>query len=166
MSTPAIPKQRYAEFQGISCPTATRCIAVGKTVDNTRAECYHAFAETWNGSKWQVSTLGRSASFFYGVSCPARNRCFAAGGIYPSLRASVERPLIEAWNGATWAKQHAVGTPSPNVSDQMEHVSCVARNDCEAVGFSYDPHSSSTGDKTLAEKWNGQRWTLQTTPNP
>jgi hypothetical protein len=24
----------------------------------------------------------------------------------------------------------------------------------------------STSDLTLAEKWNGARWTLQTTPNP
>jgi hypothetical protein len=166
MTTPAIPKQRYAEFQGVSCPTATRCVAVGDTVDNTRAQYYHAFAETWSGGKWQVSTLGRSASFFFGVSCPARNRCLAAGGAYPSLRGSFERPLIEAWNGATWAKQHAVGTPSPNVGDQTQHVSCVARTECEVVGFSYDPHSSRAGDRTLAEKWNGQRWTLQTTPNP
>ncbi len=53
-STPAVPRQRYAEFQGTSCSTATQCMAVGITVDKTRAGYYHAFAETWNGGKWHV----------------------------------------------------------------------------------------------------------------
>ncbi len=164
MTTPAIPKQRYAEFQGVSCPTATRCVAVGDTVDYTRAEYYHAFAETWSGGKWHVSTLRRLPSFFNGVSCPARNRCFASGGTFPSNHA-FEHPLIETWNGRTWTTQQSARTSAPNTLSGLQHVSCVARNDCEAVGFSFNPNLSNS-DMTLAEKWNGQRWTLQTTPNP
>jgi hypothetical protein len=44
-------------------------------------------------------------------------------------------------------------------------VSCVSTNDCEAVGFSYN-RRVSTSDLTLAEKWNGHKWTVQATPNP
>jgi hypothetical protein len=162
--TPSIAKQHWAYFEGVSCPMAKRCVAVGLTEDKTRFEIYHAFAETWNAGRWHVSELRRSPSFFYAISCPASRVCFASGGTYPSLRA-FERPLIEAWNGSSWAKQHPVGTSAPYVADQMQNVSCVSRNDCEAVGFSSRPRASSS-DHTLAEKWNGQRWTVQATANP
>jgi len=163
-TTPSVPKQRYAEFQGVSCPTATRCMAVGETKDNTRAGYIHAFAETWSGGKWHVSTLRHPPSFFSGVSCPARNRCFAAGITFPSAHAS-EHPLIETWNGRTWKTQPPARTSAPNTLSGLEHVSCVSPRDCEVVGFSYDSRVS-TSALTLAEKWNGQRWTVQTTPNP
>jgi hypothetical protein len=84
LTTPAVPKQRFAIFQGDSCATASRCVAVGVTEDNTRGRYYRAFAETWNGHKWRLSTLRRPPSNFVGVSCPAKNRCFASG--YTFLR--------------------------------------------------------------------------------
>src|SRR5215813_4864873 len=123
-----------------------------------------AFAEVWNGGKWHLSTLRRSPSRFIGVSCPARNHCFAAGYTF-SAGGTFSLPLIEAWNGRTWTTQHPVQTPAPNSGGDLQHVSCVTQNNCEAVGFSFDP-SVSNSDQTLAEKWNGHRWTVQTTPNP
>jgi hypothetical protein len=163
-TTPAVPRQRYTVFQGISCPMATRCVAVGNTVDKTRNQYPYAFAETWNGSKWRVSTLRRSSSAFNGVACPARNRCFASGYIFPG-RSTFAVPLIETWNGQKWTTQHAVQTTAPYNGDYLQHVSCVNRYDCEAVGGSFDPRYNNR-QQTLAERWNGHRWTLQTTPNP
>jgi len=164
LTTPAVARQQFAVFQGVSCPTATRCVAVGNTEDNTRTKFLHAFAETWNGSKWHLSTLRRSPSGFLGVSCPARNHCFAAGYTF-SAGGTFSLPLIEAWNGRTWTTQHPVQTPAPNSGGDLQHVSCVTQNNCEAVGFSFDP-SVSNSAQTLAEKWNGHGWTVQATPNP
>jgi hypothetical protein len=164
LTTPPVPRQRFATFQGISCPTARRCVAVGNTEDNTRGRFYHAFAEVWNGNKWHVSTLRRSPSAFIGASCPARNHCFAAGYTFPS-RNAFAHPLIETWNGRTWTTHHPVQTSAPYSGDFLEHVSCVSRNRCEAVGARFDP-TVRNSDKTLAETWNGHHWTLQTTPNP
>jgi hypothetical protein len=163
-TTPAVPRQRLTVFQGISCAMATRCVAVGITEDETRSMIPHAFAEVWTGGKWHVSTLRRSYSAFLGASCPTRNRCFASGYTIPS-KGTFGLPLIGAWNGRAWTTQHPVETSAPNPGDDLQHVSCVSQYDCEAVGYSFNP-SVSNGDKTLAEKWNGHRWTLQTTPNP
>ncbi len=164
VTTPAVPRQRFAAFQGIACPTATRCVAVGQTEDNTRGEYYHAFAEAWNGHKWHLSTLRRQPSLFLGISCPALNRCFAAGSTFPSTTAFAH-PLIETWNGRTWTTQHPARTSAPDSGDSLEHVSCATRDNCEAVGYSFNP-AVSNSDQTLAEYWNGQDWKVQTTINP
>jgi hypothetical protein len=163
LATPAVPRQRFTVFQGISCSTAKQCVATGNTQDKTRAGYFHAFAETWNGRKWQVSALRRSSSAFIGASCPARNRCFASGYTFPG-RSTFAFPLIESWNGRTWTTQHVVDTSAPYSGGYLQHVSCVGPSDCEAVGGSFDPRYNNR-QRTLAEKWNGHRWTLQTTPN-
>lgn len=165
LTAPAIHGQRLVLYQAISCPTATRCVAVGNTEDNTRGRYYHAFAETWNGRKWHLSTLRQSPSTFIGVSCPTKNRCFASGYTFASRTATVAHPLIESWNGQTWTTQHPVETAAPYPGDTLQHVSCGTPTNCEAVGYSFDP-SVSNSEQTLAEMWNGQQWTLQTTLNP
>jgi hypothetical protein len=164
LATPTVRAQLETVFQTVSCPTATLCVAAGMTVDSTRHQYYHAFAEVWSGGKWHVSTLRKPPSLFIGISCPARNRCFASGYTFPSPTA-YSRPLIETWNGRTWSTQRAVSTAAPRSADALLHVSCVNRSDCEAVGYRFKPKTSNT-TQTVAEKWNGQRWMLQTTANP
>jgi hypothetical protein len=164
LATPAVRGQLFTTFQGISCPAATRCIAVGNTEDNTRGKFFHAFAEVWNGGKWQVSTVRRPPSVFIGTSCPARNRCFATGYTFPSVP-GFAHPLVEAWDGRVWTTQHPVQTFAPHNGDALQHVSCVSRSRCEAVGFRFEP-SASNSDLTLAEVWNGHHWAQQSTANP
>jgi hypothetical protein len=164
LTTPAVPRQRMTVFQGISCPTASQCVAVGDTVDKTRRGYYHAFAEVWSGGKWHTSRLRRPPSYFLGVSCPKLNRCFSSGVTFPS-KTSFAHPLIESWNGQTWTTQRPVQTSAPHSGDVLEHMACVTQSDCEAVGYSFVPGASSS-DKTLAEVWNGHHWAIQTTVNP
>jgi len=164
LTVPAVPRQHLTTFQGISCPTASQCVAVGNTEDNTRGRFFHAFAEVWSAGKWHLSTLRRPPSYFIGASCPAPDDCFAAGATFPS-KTGFAHPLIERWNGRTWATQRAVQTPAPHSGDVLQHVSCITKSDCEAVGFSFVPGASNS-DKTLAELWNGHQWAVQATPNP
>ena len=163
ISTPGISGHHEVDFQGISCATATLCIAVGEAEDNTRNAYFHAFTEVWNGAKWHVSTVRRQVSVFIGASCPARNRCFASGYTFPSLT-TYARALVETWNGRSWTTQQIVQTAAPLSGGDLQHVSCVNRSDCEAVGERFNPKSNA--EATLAEKWNGHRWTVQTTVNP
>jgi len=163
LTTPSVPGQRLTEFQAVSCPAATLCVAAGETVENTRHSFVHAFAEVWSGAKWRVSTLRKAPSQFLGISCPARNRCFAAGVTFPSSTAYAHA-LVETWNGRTWTAQRPVETAAPRAGDVMYHVACVNRATCEAVGFRFNPKSNA--EATVAEKWNGHRWALQTTVNP
>lgn len=164
LTTPAVRKQLLTTFQAIDCPTATKCVAVGNTEDNTAGKFFHAFAEVWRGGRWRVSTLRRPPSVMTSASCPAWNRCFASGYTFPP-GATFAHPLIETWDGRTWTTQRPEETPAPRSGASLQHVSCVTRTLCEAVGFSFAP-SGSLSDQTLAEIWNGHRWIVQATPNP
>jgi hypothetical protein len=85
------------------------------------------------------------------VSCTSSTSCRAVGGT-----------LAEAWNGITW-KAQTTPKPAGGTSPDLTGVSCTAANACEAVG----DYSDSSGDQvTLAERWNGTKWSVQTTPNP
>src|SRR5207302_64415 len=70
--------------------------------------------------------------------------------------------LAERWNGSSWAIQ---STPNPAgaMSTVLRAVSCPSTTLCTAVA-SYT--NSSGVDVTLAERWNGSSWTIQSTPNP
>jgi hypothetical protein len=43
-------------------------------------------------------------------------------------------------------------------------VSCASRSSCMAVGYAQS--SSFTGGATVAERWNGSKWTVVSTPAP
>jgi len=162
LHVPAVRGQRQTVFQGISCPVATKCVAVGNTVDNTRGRFYHAFAEIWSAGKWHVSTLRKAPSFFIGASCPTASRCFASGSTFPSARGYAHQ-LIETWNGSTWTTQRPAQTAG--LGGSLSHLSCVSAILCETVGFAFTP-SQANSDEAISEVWNGVHWTGQVTPNP
>ena len=162
LAIPAIPGQLQVNMNGISCPTASECVAVGWTEDNTKQEYYHAFAERWSGGAWHLSTLRPAPSVFLGVSCPAAGRCVASGYTFPSVTGYAHQ-LIEAWNGSSWATQQPAQTAG--LGGVLEHVSCAGAAFCEAVGFSFVPGKSNSA-KAITEVWDGHRWRGQVTPNP
>jgi len=153
MTVPFFHHSQFTTFEGVSCPTATQCMAVGET--DTSLGAFYPVAEVWNGGRWHVSPLHRPSSSLGGVSCPTRNRCFAVG-----------LSLAATWNGSTWRMQHPAGTPAPFSTDVLAHVSCLSRRHCEAVGFSSNPGSPTEDDRNLAEVWNGAHWKLQSVVNP
>jgi hypothetical protein len=56
--------------------------------------------------------------------------------------------------------------PTPNPADatasEFHGVSCTSARSCTVVGVS----TTSSSTLTLAERWNGRRWSIQPTPNP
>ena len=63
--------------------------------------------------------------------------------------------------GAGWS---VVPSPNPQVPQgSLSGVSCTSASACTAVG----DYTNTTGTRvTLAERWNGTSWTIQSTPNP
>lgn len=53
--------------------------------------------------------------------------------------------------------------PSDAISSTLTSVSCPTRSFCEAVGFYLN---GSSTHQTLAETWNGFRWSLTASPDP
>jgi hypothetical protein len=70
--------------------------------------------------------------------------------------------LAERWNGTSWQIQ---STPAPTGASGsgLAGVSCPSSTACTAGG-SY--HNRSGGELSLAERWNGTSWRVQSTPDP
>ncbi len=95
------------------------------------------------------------------VSCTSRTSCTAVGSYTNS--AGFALALAEHWNGARWSIQQ---TPNPAgaTSTSLLGVSCTSKSACSAVGsYSASPGAVAA---TLAERWNGARWSIQRTPSP
>jgi hypothetical protein len=70
--------------------------------------------------------------------------------------------LAERWDGRAWLLTTTAKLPIDELS-QLKSVSCVAAKACTAVGWS--ENYSTEYQLTLAERWNGAAWQLQTTRN-
>ena len=144
------PSRQGSELFAVSCPSATRCFAVGEYFTKSGSV---ALAETWNGTRWTVQPLPGAVgnTFLLGVSCTAPRACVAAGSYG-----------TEIWNGTTW-RFVPMATPTGGQALTLDGVSCTTASSCTAVGSYFSPVG---GPLTLAEAWNGTAWRVQATPNP
>jgi hypothetical protein len=70
--------------------------------------------------------------------------------------------LAEQWNESKWATETAV-SPTGAEETIFEDVSCTTSSACTATGY----YQTATGEHfTLAERWNGSSWAIETTPSP
>jgi hypothetical protein len=150
-------------LDGVSCTSATACTAIGFYANSSGVEV--TLAEHWNGTKWAIQPTpnpsGSQDSNLYGVSCTSAKACTAAGYYYS--RSDSDLTLAERWNGTKWAIQstpNRSGNGIPN--GYLEGVSCPSTTACTAAGYYFN----SSGQVTLAERWNGTKWAIQSTPNP
>lgn len=142
------------------CTSANACTAVGDTPEGLIASV--PLAERWNGSSWHIQSTpkpaGSAVTQLIGVTCPSAHLCFAVG---VASKGSRQVPLAERWNGKRWMIE-ATPTRRGFTVSELTGVSCTSATRCIAVGSDFKPNRFVT----LAELWNGSRWTIQATPNP
>ena len=105
---------RVGILSSVSCPSASRCVAVGGYL--SAADRQLTLAERWNGRSWLVLKtpgLGR----IFDVSCSSMSFCMAVAG---------DRSL--AWNGSRWRLLRLA------IDQQLLSVSCTGQAFCMAVG--------------------------------
>ena len=146
----------HGSLLGVSCPSATRCVAVGSKLDGSGQPV--PLAQVWNGSTWSVQAPPEPAvstnSTLDSVSCTSATACTAVGT--SSTSANDVATLAEKWNGSSWSLQ---SSPDPDTSNSgLLGASCVSGSDCTAVGY--------VTSGTLAEGWNGSGWSVESTPGP
>jgi hypothetical protein len=131
-SVPAPGNARFSSFTGISCPSASKCTAVG-TADVKTTEV--PLVEHWSGTSWTTQSTpatGMSNTQLSGVSCASTTDCTAVG---VACGAGCANSLVEGWDGSTWTIQ-----ASPNASGSpinvLSSVSCAAPSTCLAAGYS------------------------------
>jgi hypothetical protein len=167
---------------GVSCTTATACVAVGYT--NAVP-----LVEQWNGRAWLVvpsvhPPRHQAGSVLASVKCTSNTSCVAVGHngglIFPQVnppgdgklrKCAIADPncivadsLIERWNGTVWSI-----VASPNLTGYesgLFAVKCVTTTDCVAVGGpSFDAPYSAAG-RGLIEQWNGTAWSIVASAGP
>jgi hypothetical protein len=154
-----------------SCPTERECVAVGSYT--TAGGDTAALAELWNGTSWSLQptpkTDSDTSTSLFATTCPSRLRCVAAGtqtiGAGEPMSATTST-LTERWTGSRWSYQHPQprtpgdGSGAEDAVDYLAGISCSSSSHCTAVGSaSEDDGCGRCG--TLAERFNGHRWTLQ-----
>ena len=165
-STPTPSEATESTLGDVSCSSTTSCTAVGlyKTPKGTGTGRV-TLAEYWNGTEWKIQSTpnpeGATENLLSGVSCSSSTACIAVG--YDRNGSSAkEVTLGESWNGTEWKIQ---STPNPSGETESFLVSmfCSSSTACTAAGF----YKNSSGTYlTLAERWNGTEWKIQSTPNP
>src|SRR5689334_7239646 len=102
-----------------------------------------------------------------GITTVSATDAWAVGEYNPGVPPTVtgRRTLIEHFDGNTWTL-----TPSPNPSwsgmdlATLEDTDAATATDVWAVGYSED--FGSLRLNTLAEHWDGTRWSIVPSPNP
>jgi len=146
-----------AGLEGVSCTSASECMAVGLKLTGAGAE--RPYAALWRNGVWTVPAIKSpeaANAILEGVSCPSQSSCVAVG--FSESSAGVKAALAESWNGSAWTLT-APRTPSGAGSSLLSAVSCSSPGECMAVGSS----SAGTREPSLAELWNGAAWSLQAT---
>ncbi len=155
--TPVPGGSSGAILSGVSCHGRT-CIAVGTSFGSDQnSGSSKVLIERWNGSSWQIQSApnpsGANTSSLDAVSCPSANSCKAVGSTQEQFGAPAG--LAESWNGHRWS----IDAKQPSTS-ALTGVSCTSPNACTAVG-SIAPNDAQL---TFAERWNGTKWAVQSTP--
>lgn len=86
-----------SELYGVSCISASTCVAVGDYVTSNGAS--KTLVERWNGTAWAVQSSPNpsSASYLNGVSCTSASACIAVGHYVSGSSVT----LAERWDGTS-----------------------------------------------------------------
>ena len=151
------PGPSNAVLNGVSCASATTCVAVGYSVAFDGSN--RTLVETSQGTVWTVTPVpspGPSA-MLSGVSCPTSTSCVAVGWSGDPTR----RTLIESWRGTSWS---VATNPSPSAARTayLRGVSCTTTARCIAVGL----WTNGSTTRSLIQGWDGTAWSSLSSPNP
>lgn len=142
-------------LSGVSCASATDCMAVGWRVDGASNT---TTAIRWDGSSWSSTSptnAGGTATFLKGVWCRTPIDCVAVG----MSTGATNDNFVTRWDGASWATE-AVPNAVPGAANLLYAVSCTGPTSCIAVGRSLI-NSNYVG--TILE-FDGSSWTVPVAP--
>jgi hypothetical protein len=169
-STPNPPGGGYPTLRGVSCTSANACVAAGyvQSVAPNGSVFLTTLAESWNGQVWTIRSTPNlpGGGALEGVSCASTTACIAVGARNQSFDQDgypkSSRTLAERWDGHRWTIQ---STPNSTRVSALAAVSCRSSNVCMAVGAGRVGSPSLGSGATLAERWNGHKWTILPTPS-
>jgi hypothetical protein len=162
----------YASLNGVSCPSASYCVAVGSYTDTSGLG--EGLLLTWSGGSWSAAeaplpgnVVGPGINISHGgpdaVSCASPSSCVAVG--YYTDTSSVSQGLLLTMSKGSWTAAEAAlpGNAAGNPYVQLTELSCDSASACVAEGTYEDASSHSD---TLLLTWSGGSWESAETPLP
>ena len=154
------------EINDVACVNASFCIAVGSSaLRSVRFDgSSRTVIERWNGTKWSIVSspggkgAGAARRDMHEHHVLHRRRLEGSGRtrLGPDARDPLERHHLD--DPADTQSVRSLGLDFAALND----VSCSRTTSCQAVGL------YTTGDArapTLAERWNGAKWSIEASPN-
>jgi YD repeat-containing protein len=134
-------------LNGVSCPSASSCMAVGSTASNANSLPQNGFTATWTGSQWNdtgTSLDTNGPTNLLGVSCTSAAACRAVG----------PGPRGLHWTGSQGWKIEGPKVPADTIGyeETLNAISCPTAAVCKAVG-SYRNESIYLG--RYIASWSG-----------
>jgi hypothetical protein len=166
-----IPEPTGAAFNGVYCPSASDCIAVGNRQTSTRSAS--ALVYVWHGESWAKvpapSPPGALWTVLTSVECSGASNCVALGDADNSQKGSGYF-FQERFDGNSWA---LAGMPSSGKFDMgnqtgLYGLSCGDANSCLAVGGALDYTNGKMGATfpyAVADTWDGSSWSPASVPS-
>lgn len=121
--------------------------------------------EHWNGRTWKVQPSPDPVTGndeLYGVTAASPTGVWAVG-YYTHGGPRQKRALVVRWNGKSWKVQPSPGRHGSDSRGQLAAVASASTKSIWAVGYFL---TSTGGEQTLIEHWNGSRWRVDPSPNP
>ncbi len=135
----------HGDFDAVSCPTSTFCMAVGADSSGAGVAAESAIA----GTDWTDSALPANAPVLRAVSCADTQHCVAvgAGGI-----------VTTGNGGSSWQ----LSAP-PTANTTLLGVICDTQQVCVATGISPNPLGPYNGEILRSSDF-GATWTAESLP--
>jgi hypothetical protein len=154
---PPKPNNQVVGLTGVSCASATSCLAVGHGGTSGEDATPTPLSLRWTGARWVIVPTPNAPRYslyaLNGVACTAGNACLSVGTTYvydPHTFVTNARAHAERWNGARWSEASPGGTTPP-----LAAIECRTANDCIAGGGSSQP---------VVARWNGSAWSAAPVP--
>lgn len=165
---PTISGATTSALEGVSCPAAGFCVAIGSVQFAEPHGAAGLLAETWNGRSWNDEALptpaGGTDPRLAAVSCAATGVCVAVGN-YIDNKTDTYRPLAEKLDESTWSVVPAPVPPHGSGTGDSEFtgVDCSTTTLCEVVG---NVGYNDTLQNVFAYSLSGSTWAYQPQVNP
>lgn len=157
---PSPSRTAVGSLVGVSCPSTRFCVAVGATFGARILPV----VEVFRSGRWSLRPFegrsGPSEAELYSVSCTSSTACIAVGSAYIG---DTSFAVAARWDGRSSWSQQTIPEPAGVAGSELTSVSCTSPSACTAVG---DALRANGNPQTLAERWDGQLWSIQRTPTP
>jgi hypothetical protein len=124
-----------SDLLGISCPSASKCVAVGYYVNTTGVQ--DGLLLTWSGGSWTAAGAppagsGGTVAVLAAVSCASPTQCTALGRA--SSDVALETLSGGSWTATTLSLPSDFNTGWGNLGYDLGGISCGTASQCVAVG--------------------------------